>query len=735
MLNVANRFKSEVEDSNKLQLMMAKSLVNLDPEKAKDSIEKLLNIDAMANTYQFELLDYLADIEAYDLIEKISLKRIEQGYESGVLLNYLGDAQNQLGKIDLAYLNMKKAHEMLPENTVIEGYYQSLQKKVGKSDVSIIEDTIAAVELPEKIKEHINQLVASHVNDSYEYLYAIDAYSHVIGESNKHTHYGKIRINNQTGIEKNKTLYFAFNQQYEEAYLNYLRVFDANGNLIQELDKSTTFISTDSDGQTGDDDMLINIPVPSLSVGVEVEYAFSKENKSVNDTQGLIEKVFVSSVTNQYKAIVLTGDIDNVLVKKSPDVQQHNIADDLVYWDFNNLPNYKKTPYLPDFENIFPWIKMASSKDNWQDIGSHYLKDIDTKINTEFTQQELLTYVNESSDIEEIAKNITIHTQKSISYQAIEFGDRALIPNTSRQTLSNKYGDCKDHAVLLYDLLNAAGIKAQLALINADKDIVPELPNMAQFNHMIVYLPEINGGVFIDITDKDSAIDFNSTPIHLQGHTALVLESDQSKLIQVPKTSPENNPIKVTRVVEENNSQIIYHEKSIIEGHYAASLRNYLKSMEVDEIEYRLTHWVGNYYSGLEIKNFKFNNLYDNQIPLKLEFTFAQDKQFITTKLPVFMEQYVMEFVQSPNRQWDFEYKIPFVISAETSIKPGSKLKFKKSQFSNDSELMNWNIKSDKNTISFNSSVYANKLPASEYSELVKQSTRSYRIIENLLVD
>lgn len=157
--------------------------------------------------------------------------------------------------------------------------------------------------------------------------------------------------------------------------------------------------------------------------------------------------------------------------------------------------------------------------------------------------------------------------------------------------------------------------------------------------------------------------------------------------------------------------------------------------MEIDEIEYKLTNWVGNYYSGLEVKSFKFNNLYDNQIPLILEFTFAQDKEFISTKLPVFMEQYVMEFIQSPNRQWDFEYKIPFMISSETTIKKGSKLKFRKSDYSNDTHLMKWDIEANKKSIIFNSSVYSNRLPASEYSDLVKQSKRSYRILENLLID
>ncbi len=733
LIEEANRFKNDISDSTTVKLKIAKALIKHDEIKAKSYIEKLLNNESIANEYQYDLYDYLGDIEAFELIEKICKQRINQGYESGILLNYLGDAQNNLGKIEQAYVSMQKAHKLLPSNSIISNYYKSLQKKVGISDVSIVENEISVVNLPLQIKDKINNIVASKNHDSYEYLYSIDANHHVIGEPNKRTIYGKIKIKNDSGIAKNKTLYFGFNQEYENAFINYLRVLDSDGVLIIELDRSTTFITTDEDGSTGDDDKLINIPIPSLSVGVMIEYAFTKENKSPNETQSYVEKFFVSSVTNQYKAIVFEGDINNFSVAKSQNVVKHKISDNLVYWDYSNLPNYRKTPYLPDFQDIFPWIKIASTHKTWQKIGSDYLYDIENKINTKFTEEELLTYKNENSTIEETAINIISFAQKNISYQAIEFGNRALIPNTSRKTLKNKYGDCKDHSVLIYDMLNSAGIKAKLALVNSENEIKTDLPNSGQFNHMVVYLPEINGGVFVDITDKDSSIDFKNPPDNLQGHTALILDQKESKLRQIPQATASNNSISINRIVDEQDRQFIYYEKSTIEGYYASSLRSYLKNIEIDEIESKIIAWVGNYYNDLTIENFIFHNLYDNQKPLILEFTFTQDKEFVSTKLPVFMEYYIMEFIQSPNRLWDFKYQLPFNLSSRTTIKNGAKLKFKKVNESNNTKLMKWEISSNKNVIDFKSTVYSNHLPAKEYDNLVKQSKRSYKILGNLI--
>ena len=41
---------------------------------------------------------------------------------------------------------------------------------------------------------------------------------------------------------------------------------------------------------------------------------------------------------------------------------------------------------------------------------------------------------------------ISTYVQKEVHYEAIEFGRRAYIPKTPRQTLRDRYGDCKDHA-------------------------------------------------------------------------------------------------------------------------------------------------------------------------------------------------------------------------------------------------------------------------------------------------
>jgi hypothetical protein len=69
-------------------------------------------------------------------------------------------------------------------------------------------------------------------------------------------------------------------------------------------------------------------------------------------------------------------------------------------------------------------------------------------------------------------------------------------PNDADQVMAKRYGDDKDHAVLLYALLAARGIPAEFVLLNATNDAtIADPPNPRPMNHLILYLPSLGGYV------------------------------------------------------------------------------------------------------------------------------------------------------------------------------------------------------------------------------------------------
>jgi transglutaminase-like putative cysteine protease len=103
------------------------------------------------------------------------------------------------------------------------------------------------------------------------------------------------------------------------------------------------------------------------------------------------------------------------------------------------------------------------------------------------------------------SKALAIHSwvQRHIRYRAIYFGDGSWLPaRSATAVLQSRWGDCKEHALLMEAMLAAVGIDSTSALISWGDDLFT-LPDVAMlhFNHVINYLPALD--LYLDATSKD----------------------------------------------------------------------------------------------------------------------------------------------------------------------------------------------------------------------------------------
>jgi hypothetical protein len=99
-------------------------------------------------------------------------------------------------------------------------------------------------------------------------------------------------------------------------------------------------------------------------------------------------------------------------------------------------------------------------------------------------------------------------------------------PHDAAQVIANRYGDDKDHAVLLCALLAAKNIPAEIALLNVSDDAtIAEPPNIRPMNHLIVFLTSLN--TYVDSTSPVAPIgvlpfgELGKPVIHLGGSSGL----------------------------------------------------------------------------------------------------------------------------------------------------------------------------------------------------------------------
>jgi Domain of Unknown Function with PDB structure (DUF3857)/Transglutaminase-like superfamily len=104
-----------------------------------------------------------------------------------------------------------------------------------------------------------------------------------------------------------------------------------------------------------------------------------------------------------------------------------------------------------------------------------------------------------TTDRREQAHLIFDWVSKHIRYVAIFLGNGGYEPHDAATILENRYGDCKDHVVLLEALLKAKGIASVPVLINlTNRYRLPEAATPAAFNHVLTYLPEFD--LYVDST-------------------------------------------------------------------------------------------------------------------------------------------------------------------------------------------------------------------------------------------
>ena len=141
-----------------------------------------------------------------------------------------------------------------------------------------------------------------------------------------------------------------------------------------------------------------------------------------------------------------------------------------------------------------------------------------------------------------VAKAAAVHdwVRKNIRYVAVYLGTGGWVPHEVDWILKNRYGDCKDHALLLQTLLKAVDIEAVPVLINTTNEYaLAELP--IGFVHCIVYIPSLN--LFVDPTDN--RIPFGALPWADSDKPVAVALNDGARVMRTPAFMPSTNRLTI----------------------------------------------------------------------------------------------------------------------------------------------------------------------------------------------
>ena len=269
------------------------------------------------------------------------------------------------------------------------------------------------------------------------------------------------------------------------------------------------------------------------------------------------------------------------------------------------------------------------------------------------------------------------YVQDYLTYKPIEFGRRARVPARPADIVQNKYGDCKDHALLLVQLLRASHLPADLALANFDEPIDPQLPALEQFNHVLVYVPDFRGGRAVDCTDKSSDVPALKSPVDLGGRKVFVLNEKQPRFVDIPEYGPESSRVHVVRRVRlAGQTDAAVEETVMLEGYQAAFLRETFRNVPAANRAAMLQEELAPNGGAMKVESVEIENLSQRDKPLVFKAAYLMRSTFkpaeggLLGQLPALWERMYLGVQSVPQRRTPFAIEYPLQFSSEVDLLP-----------------------------------------------------------------
>ena len=195
--------------------------------------------------------------------------------------------------------------------------------------------------------------------------------------------------------------------------------------------------------------------------------------------------------------------------------------------------------YVESAGDVQLWPRLIfSTGRSWDDVATQYGKLVEPAIRPDEVRA-LLPGELPTEPRQRLAALLRILHER-VRYTGVFFGQGDIVPNPPAVTLERRYGDCKDKSVVLASMLRAAGMPAQVVLLNSGTggDIDPDLPGIGGFNHMIVHVPG-DDEFWIDATAQylgAGEVHYDNT-----GRWALLVGPAQRALVRTPEMVPADS--------------------------------------------------------------------------------------------------------------------------------------------------------------------------------------------------
>jgi transglutaminase-like putative cysteine protease len=221
-------------------------------------------------------------------------------------------------------------------------------------------------------------------------------------------------------------------------------------------------------------------------------------------------------------------------------------------WEMNNRKKPYSEPGCYGRVVTEPWIDVspvnfkydgyAGSLSNWNEFGKMFYPFYEEANPFTPARKAFFQSIADKGNTRfEKIKLLYNYLQQETRYVSIQFGIGGYKPFPVSFAEEKKYGDCKGLTHYMKHMLQAVGIKAYGAVINAGANEYPVDPGFAsnKFNHIILCVPDGKDTVWLECTSKDNYAGVLGA--FTENRNALLLTEKGGVLVRTPDSKAENN--------------------------------------------------------------------------------------------------------------------------------------------------------------------------------------------------
>ena len=414
-------------------------------------------------------------------------------------------------------------------------------------------------------------------------------------------------------------------------------------NRYRPVDVSDFKKNSDRDrGIFYDDSYYYTFDFPSVASRNRTQLAYREIQKDPRFLSGFVFVSYLPQAKTSYtvkttRDVELVYEVLNDPEKKVKFKKTEKGKSVLYEWTAENVPSVKSEDDAPSIRYFAPHlvcyvksyqangkkINVLSGIKDLYDWYYGFVKDLNQEVSPQLSS--IVTSLKASSSNEtDLVKKVFYWVQDNIQYVAFEQGMRGLIPHHGSYTCEKRYGDCKDMANLIVNMLQVAGVKAYHTWIGT-RDLpykYSEIPTPLVDNHMIATYISVEGRYyFLDATSDYTPFGYPSSMI--QGKEAFISKGPSAfEIKQVPVLDKEENLMTDSMTIVLDNDGMTGSGVSTLSG-YSKVFGGYeLDRAGQDDIKKYVTKLLGKGSNKFFLDQYEVGNLTDRDKPTRIKYSF-----------------------------------------------------------------------------------------------------------------